>query len=462
MRFSIFLTALPLGVNCFQTPFSSNVYFGAKKEKYRQIWNIGTSFRPLYASSSGNDGSGGDLNENNDQISSSSGDRISDELLYSDLQKRQAELIDKNKEVEERWCNADCQTSVPLQFDDWVRRITSHRYPIVAVGTANGSVRVADLQSGEELAVAVDAHAPTGGDTNCIDCLFRNYDGGGVIAIAMYEDIVVSAGREGGIKIWKYDNEKGSLIPQGQPGSLDGVSVTTLDFDDYGDLWVGCFDKTLHKYEMNISSNVLKMAKLIAIEFDYGIVSMEVNNDIGLCAVGLQDGTLHFISSTSGHRLSTWNPFEIGVCARSIAVLEIDIDTYNVVCGGSDGSMHMRPLSLNMEGEISMYPFSSTKEPAQIQPQHGGAVVDIVGRKGGVFVSGAQDGSLRIWDCRDYEELPLTKTTRSPARAMYHLIGYKVWLGSICIDKTGLRLFSDGSDNSIVLHDFSQEIYSED
>ena len=36
----------------------------------------------------------------------------------------------------------------------------------------------------------------------------------------------------------------------------------------------------------------------------------------------------------------------------------------------------------------------------------------------------------------------------------YGLGGYKVWLGSVCVDDK--RLISDGSDNTVVVHDFSK------
>ena len=40
--------------------------------------------------------------------------------------------------------------------------------------------------------------------------------------------------------------------------------------------------------------------------------------------------------------------------------------------------------------------------------------------------------------------------------------GYKVWLGSASTSGDGLRLVSDGSDNTIIVHDFSVPEETED
>jgi hypothetical protein len=39
---------------------------------------------------------------------------------------------------------------------------------------------------------------------------------------------------------------------------------------------------------------------------------------------------------------------------------------------------------------------------------------------------------------------------------LYGLGGYKVWIGSVCIDDEGKRLISDGMDDAVIVHDFSQ------
>ena len=101
-------------------------------------------------------------------------------------------------------------------------------------------------------------------------------------------------------------------------------------------------------------------------------------------------------------------------------------------------------------------------------PSHGGAVVGIapltaVG-DGELLISGAHDGTLRVWDLRhegeeqddgfgdDFGEVSITE---NKIKCLYGLGGYKVWLGSVCTD--GERIVSDGRDNAVVVHDFSTE-----
>ena len=397
-------------------------------------------------------------NGNNENTRSSE-----DDALFESLRKRQSEIQDEVDEIKNRWRTSDFLTTVPLQLDDWVRRITLSRWPIAALGTAGGSIRVADLSTGELLASAMNVHAQTGGDAEFLETMYGDYDGGGVLAVTMLNNVLVSAGREGGIKIWIFDSEQKKLIPQGEVPSLDGIQVSALSLtpDENYDgltLWVGSFDKKLRRYDIDCSSSPksLTIKKPSTLEFNTDIVCMSINTEIGLCVCGLADGSIKFISISTSQILSTWKPYE-NECARSVAIIEgIDEDNENddqcyVVCGGGDGRMYFRKLAISTDGEISRSPFFEPEQtPKEILPPHGGPVVSIASRKGGIFVTGAHDGSLRIWDFAN------PNITKPQPRALYNLMGYKVWLGSICIDGEGLRLFSDGCDNSIVLHDFSQ------
>jgi len=76
-----------------------------------------------------------------------------------------------------------------------------------------------------------------------------------------------------------------------------------------------------------------------------------------------------------------------------------------------------------------------------------GSVVALTPGPPGLLISGAHDGTLRVWD--------LEGGAGGEPSCLYGLGGYKVWLGSVCTD--GRRLVSDGMDNSLVVHDFSTE-----
>ena len=122
--------------------------------------------------------------------------------LYSSLRARQQTLED---ELTQRWRKAKCASKVPVALtDSWVRRIAVS-WPQVAMGTADGSVVLADLTTGEELSRGRGPHpARVEGPESARDMrlLHGDYDGGGLTAIAFSAEHVVSAGREGGCVLW--------------------------------------------------------------------------------------------------------------------------------------------------------------------------------------------------------------------------------------------------------------------
>ena len=123
--------------------------------------------------------------------------------LFASLRARQQTLED---ELSERWREAKCASKVPIALtDSWVRRVAVS-WPQVAIGTADGSVVLADLSTGEELSRTVGPHpAHVEGPESARDMklLHGDYDGGGLTALAFDADHVVSAGREGGCVLWR-------------------------------------------------------------------------------------------------------------------------------------------------------------------------------------------------------------------------------------------------------------------
>merc|ERR1712127_722330 len=144
------------------------------------------------------------------------------------------------------------------------------------------------------------------------------------------------------------------------------------------------------------------------------------------------------------------------------------------VVGGSRGQLYQRSLS-----QSSTLKF--TDDIQRLRPSHAGSVVSMTSPASGLLITGAQDGTIRVWDCSPHNNHDQTATnndhddedddeddeddssfwkddaTLSSSRpaCMYALTGYKVWLGSILTDAK--RLISDGADNTIVVHDFSGE-----
>ena len=97
---------------------------------------------------------------------------------------------------------------------DWVRRISIGAYPRVACGSASGSIYVTDVESKQIFGEARDVHSSHHkADSSHVDALdeklrqyylYGDYDGGGVLAVAMYGmNMVATSGRDGGVKLSK-------------------------------------------------------------------------------------------------------------------------------------------------------------------------------------------------------------------------------------------------------------------
>jgi WD40 repeat protein len=155
------------------------------------------------------------------------------------------------------------------------------------------------------------------------------------------------------------------------------------------------------------------------------------------------------------------------VSARSILIMKHrNRMEYSVLCGTSDGIIHSLPLNINAEtgviDEENPFRVSATTDTT-IKPRHVGPVMCMTSPGDGRFVSGGQDGALRIWDCNDERYSGTDDDISSDnsianvlqTKCMYALTGYKLWLGSACTD--GKRLISDGGENSVVVRDYSSE-----
>eukprot|EP00985_Skeletonema_marinoi_P012936 scaffold6344_cov80-Skeletonema_marinoi.AAC.1 len=145
---------------------------------------------------------------------------------------------------------------------DWVRRMDIGSYPRVCCGSAHGSVYVADVEANKLLGMAKGVHfsrhnADSSDATHLVDglderlrgLLYGEYDGGGVLDVAMHgTNFVASAGREGGVKLFKYIDgsvpnvlEYVGSVPtliRPLPGTTPTI-VTSVRFNSLGQLFVG-------------------------------------------------------------------------------------------------------------------------------------------------------------------------------------------------------------------------------
>jgi len=185
---------------------------------------------------------------------------------------------------------------------------------------------------------------------------------------------------------------------------------------------------------------------------------------LGVCATA--DGGAALFNMEDGQFFVGIILFE--VAARSALIMKHKDGTgYSVLCGGMDGTIHRIPLNINPTtgrvDEENPFLVSETTETA-IKPKHVGPVMCMTSGADGVFISGGQDGALRVWDCSDAEADTGTEVAdkqqldqrKLQTKCMYALTGYKLCLGSACTD--GKHLVSDGGESSVIVRDYSREI----
>jgi WD40 repeat protein len=428
-------------------------------------------------------------------------------------------------------------------------------------------VFVADVERGRLLGSALRAHWPSsvsssspGGDDcdedplahdeELIRLLYGDYDGGGVLAVAMTrgagtDDIIASAGREGGIKLHRWvrglrssSRMAGEGIDELEfvgsvhvGGDVDGdhdAVVTCLRFDSLGRrLYAGgadgrltilTFENTVDIVEGILKTRIpsllsssshsrrsergqsptqsLTLSPILSLDVSEALdmlATANANGDVRVYSLDVDDERYTRDDGDALPLLGVWNPFADtnDAChARSVAFVScgseqqgVDDDdendddpSWSIVAGGGNGRLWVQEIhpSYYAHGTITASPTSAVKKTKkwnddekgrtitsttatmpslfrensmqQIKPSHRGPVLSMASRPGGILISAGHDGMLRV-SC----------ISKPVPKALYGLGGYKVWIGSICIDDEGKRLLSDGRDDVVVVHDFSKD-----
>jgi hypothetical protein len=381
---------------------------------------------------------------------------------------------------------------------DWVRRVDIGQYPRVACGSAHGSIFVADTTSKQVLGAARGVHYSEYSDNyaNALDehlrqYIYGEYDGGGVLDVAMFgKNIVASSGREGGVKLFKLmeNGNQVELMPQGDvqalirlmPGALP-IIVTCMKFDSFGRLYLGGSDGFLRivtfpqdfifEDAANLNSQDLQVTVVPhwSDQAPSPILSLDVSEDLEMVVTSHANGNVCVYSMkehedvyniASGRRehvgvIGVWNPFTSDkTYARSVTFTSkesVHGPKYAVVVGGGNGEVWVNDIYPEYEegntGEVFVDEYVQ-----KFEPNHVGPVISLCSRPEGLIVSVGHDGMLRMTQTW----IGLKNPKKATPWPLYGLGGYKVWIGSVCIDDEGKRLISDGMDDAVIVHDFSQ------
>ena len=391
--------------------------------------------------------------------------------LFASLRARTLQI---EETVATRWKSAQCTSKVALALNSWVRRLDVD-WPRAAIGTSDGEVLLADLSSGEVLSRAENAHPARGGSERDMRLLHGDFDGGGLTAVALSGDCVVSAGRDGGARRWRMapptadrpeELQGVAELPTGgaivSAIALGGAAAAGEGGKDAGDgsqsIWLACLDGRVHRFDgkPEATSCTLTLSTASA------ALCIALCERLNILAVGTADGGVECFRASDGEPCGQWRPLAFdgskgykGASARSLAIATVGTRTCLLV-GGSDGALHMRYLTIaTAEGDGPASDIFDVALPGSpLLPAHGGSCVALAplqpSSSTSLLVSGAHDGTLRVWDLSS-----AVVPGESGVKALFGLGGYKVWLGSVWTD--GRRIISDGRDNAVVVHDFSAE-----
>jgi len=408
---------------------------------------------------------------------------IDDAELFASLRARQAQLSDENQACSQRWRDGRCKTSIGLTMPDWIRRLALGVWPAAAVGTASGGVHMANLATGDVTASVSNAHPAYLESAADQMSLLGDYDGGGITALDLSGGLIVSGGRDGVARVWELGEGKGHERELRECGTLKaGGVVSAVRVTSTGSVWVASLDGSLGRWDVRRrrgeseggdSSPAAAAAndqggeaeddeatrpphpgfeQALSICVDEPVLCAAVDDTRGLVACGMANGDAALFDSTTGTPVSVWSPHR-GDRTRAVSIAH---DA--VITGGMDGTVRRRFLRATALGAG---PAGGEDEPAawldnaraddELSPPHGGPVVDFAAREDALLVSAALDGSMRVWDLAPSEGIT--------PRCLFGLLGYKVWLGSVATD--GVHLVSDGSDNCVIVHDFSAKAAAE-
>ena len=406
--------------------------------------------------------------------------------------------------METRWTQGGLRPRVVHEStSDWIRRV-AFDWPNAVMGTAAGSVLVCNCEElgGLEyrqrarrlLARRKDAHSR---DWRAVEdrglgerSLLGLYDAGAVTAVAIAGKLVASGGRDGKLCAWRIppgaDVDDPAHPRDGETLRRVGAAehpdvVTGAEFDVPGGcVWTSCLDGKIRRWGLrddeddeDDDEDDTKTLELLG-EWSTGqaalCLSLDPNARILYAgtadggAVALDAGSFLVANddagsssslnptTTIGATLGAWTAHEDGV-TRSVSHAR-----GGCLTGSSTGAVYAWRVERAGEGR-KVAPSLAVKMIG-----HAAAVVSISTGNPRHVVSGAHDGTVRVWNAPDLSAADEDGEERGDAagggdvkksECLYAVTGHTVWLGSVQADET--RIVCDGANNIAMCYDFSDD-----
>jgi len=218
------------------------------------------------------------------------------------------------------------------------------------------------------------------------------------------------------------------------------------------------------------------------------ILDLSISDDFYCGACACADGSIQLVDIDRGNTITSFGAFRPGVIAKSVLLVRDQNGNGSIVCGGSDGALYRHALNLDQECtefsaalpqmadatcQVDEYdPLQVLEENvAKLKPAHRGPVVCLESPFEGMFLSAAQDGQIKVWECTSFADDTDTDTDvekekkkkfaflEEPQdgrpRCRFILKGYTPYMSTIATD--GFRLISDGNKNKVNMRDFTMQ-----
>lgn len=403
-------------------------------------------------------------------------------------------------ETRKRWNEGAATPRVAFDLGaDYIRRVAVS-FPYAVVGSVRGTIAVCDVVSATAIAVAPMAHGRDWADAGERPLgervLLGAHDGGAVTAVALKTSmnksdradfgLVASGGRDGTVRLHSVNKNSAALREIGV-AQHDGV-VTGVAFAR-DSLWSVALDGRLCRWALTPSAAALAENDAIKRANDCLAVSTrEYVRDPtpalskqgewrsgqptlcvsscergGVISIGNADGSAAILSASASSFGGESSVVHAWIAHEESTVRSIAHCPGNgIVTGGGDGVIRVWRLMLDDDAGFDslgsrIIPRTGTSRcvPRLVAELRGhtAPVVSLSAGCPGRLVSGAQDGTIRVWDLDLTDSKPgqRIKTVRRDAR--YAVLGHTMWLGSTYADAE--RIICDGANNVLLEYDFS-------